>query len=72
MKATPTTEFIHEGPYAAKVSVMLMEDDHAWAPYFSIEDVRKLEAVRRALQSGDIAAAAKLARIYEMKPIAAE
>jgi len=49
-----------------------MEDDHVWAPYFSIEDVRKLETVRRALQARDLAAAAKLAKVYELKPVAAE
>jgi hypothetical protein len=30
-----------------------------------------LDAVRLALRSGDIAAASKLARVYELKPVAA-
>ena len=72
MRTTPTKEYVHEAQYVAEVDITLMEDDHAWAPYFSIEDVRKLEAVRRALQTRDLAAAAKLARIYELKPVAAE
>jgi hypothetical protein len=43
-----TKEYIHEAQYVAEVGVTLIENDHTWAPYFSIEDVRKLEAVRRA------------------------
>jgi hypothetical protein len=50
----------------AEVDVTLIEDDHGWAPYFSIE------AVRRALQARDLAAVAKLAKVYELKPVAAE
>lgn len=72
MKTIATKEYIHEAQYVAEVDVTLMEDDHAWAPYFSIEDVRKLEAVRRALRARDLAAAAKLAKVYELKPVAAE
>jgi LPS sulfotransferase NodH len=72
VRTTPTKEYVHEAQYVAEVDVTLMEDDHAWAPYFSIEDVRKLETVRRALQARDLAAAAKLAKVYELKPVAAE
>jgi hypothetical protein len=36
----------------AEVDVTLLEDDHPWAPYFSIDDVRKLEKVRAALRNG--------------------
>ena len=72
MRTSTTKEFIHEGPYVAEVSVSLIENDHAWAPYFSIEDVRKLEAVRRALRNKDLSTAAKFATLYELKPVAAE
>lgn len=72
MKAGSIKEYIHEGKLVAEVDVTLLEDDHPWAPYFSIDDVRKLEDVRAALRAGDIAAAAKLSRVYELKPIAAE
>jgi hypothetical protein len=34
-------EFFHEGKYAAEVPVELIEDDMAWSPYLSPEDVRK-------------------------------
>jgi hypothetical protein len=32
----------------------------------------KMDKVRQALRQGDIAAAAKLAHVYELKPVAAE
>lgn len=72
MKSRKSKKFIHEGNYAAEVDVELLDEDHEWAPYLSLADVRKLDAVRDALRAGDLAAAAKLARIYELKPIAAE
>ncbi|MFO1171899.1 MAG: hypothetical protein U1E49_13155 [Hyphomicrobiaceae bacterium] len=72
MRVRKTSKFIHEGRYAAEVAVDLIETDHEWAPYLSLDDVEKLEAVRKALRSGDIASAAKLSKVYEMTPVAAE
>jgi hypothetical protein len=68
----PTLKLVREGAYIAEVEITLIEEDHEWAPYVSAADVRKLDEVRLALRRGDIAAAAKLARVYEMKPVAAE
>jgi hypothetical protein len=64
--------FIHEGKYAAEVPVELIEDDTAWSPYLSPEDVRKLEAVQLALRRGDIAEATKYGRVFELTPVAAK
>ncbi len=72
MKANPSTEFVHEGRFAAEVDVSIIETDSALSPFFSLEDVEKLDAVRLALRRGDLKAAAKLARVYELKPVAAE
>jgi hypothetical protein len=66
------TKFIHEGKYAAEVSVELIEDDTAWSPYLSPDDVRKLDRVRLALRSRDIAEAAKHGRVFELTPVAAK
>jgi len=66
-----TVEFIHEGKYAADVSIVLIEDDTGWSPYLSVEDATKLDAVRQALRTGDIAAAAKHARVFELLPVSA-
>jgi len=65
-------KFIHEGKYAAEVPVELIEDDTAWSPYLSPEDVRKLDTVRLALQRGDISEAAKYGRVFELTPVAAK
>ena len=67
-----SVQMIHEGKYAAEVPVELIEDDTAWSPYLTPEDVRKLDTVRLALRRGDIAEAAKHGRVFELKPVAAE
>jgi len=61
---------VHEGKYAAEVSVDLIEDDIPWSPYLSPEDVSKLDTVRLALWRGDIGEASKYGRIFELTPIA--
>ena len=71
MKTTPTIELVREGKYAAEVEVTLIETGTDWSPYFSIEDAEKLDAVRVALRGGDLVAASKLAKVYELKPVAA-
>lgn len=65
-------EFIHEGKYAAKVPVELIEDDTAWSPYLSLGDVSKLDSVRLALRRGDLVEAAKYARVFELTPVLAK
>ena len=65
-------KLIHEGGYAAEVPVELIEDDTAWSPYLSPDDVRKLDAVVRALRRGDVAEAAKHGQVFELRPVAAE
>lgn len=72
MKKRATKKYIHEGRYVAEVSVELLDEDHEWAPYLSASDARKLDAVRAALKVGDLASAARLSTLYEMKPVAAE
>jgi hypothetical protein len=66
-----TLELVREGKYAAEVAIELIEEEGGWSPYLSIEDARKLEAVRSALRKGDIAAAAKYGRVFELTPVSA-
>jgi hypothetical protein len=66
-----TVELIHEGRYAAEVPDELIEDDTGWSPYLSLEDAKKLDAVRLALRKGEIAEAAKHGRVFELTPISA-
>lgn len=66
-----TIKIIHEGQFAAEIPVQLIEDDTAWSPYLSVEDAGKLDAVRLALRAGDIAAASRHGRIFELRPVTA-
>lgn len=63
-------KYVHEGKYVAGVDVELLEDETEWSPYLSVGDVYKLDDVRDALRHGDIAAAAKLARVFALQPVA--
>ncbi len=66
-----TTEFVRQGKYAAEVPVGLIEEEDGWSPYLSLDDARKLEAVRLALRQGDVATAAKYGRVFELLPVSA-
>ena len=63
-----TIKIIHEGKFAAEVAVDLIDDD-AWGPLLSFEDATKLDDVQFALRRGDLAAAAKHGRIFELTPV---
>ena len=67
-----TTRLVHAGKYVAEVAIELIPDDEAWGPYLSVEDGLKLERVQKALEAGDLKAAAALAQVYELTPVAAE
>ena len=64
-----TLKLIHQGRYAAEVPIELIEDDTGWSPYLSVEDATKLDAVRKALRDGDVAAAAKYGRVFALVPV---
>jgi hypothetical protein len=66
-----TIKLVREGRYAAEVSVDLIEEEGGWSPYLSLDDAKRLDAVRLALRAGDIAAAAKHGRVFELHPISA-
>jgi hypothetical protein len=66
-----TLEFIRGSKYAGEVPVALIEDDTAWSPNLSVEDATKLDEVRLALKAGDIAAAARHGRVFELLPVSA-
>lgn len=66
-----SVELVREGKYAAEVPIELIEEEGGWSPYLSIDDARKLEAVRLALRRGDVAGAAKYGRVFELMPVSA-
>ena len=71
MTARKRIKYIHEGRYVAEVDVDLLEDDAGWAPNLTVEDACRLDDVRDALRRGDLTAAAALARVYGLEPVAA-
>jgi hypothetical protein len=72
MMIRKTVKLIHEGRYAAEVPVKLIEDETGWSPYLSVEDAKKLDAVRLALRKGEIVEAAKHGRVFELTPVTAK
>ena len=66
-------KLIHEGRYAAEVSVDLIDadEDGGWGPYISLEDAMKLDTVRQALRAGDLTRAAEHGRVFELLPVSA-
>lgn len=70
MRKRKHTKLIHEGQYAAEVTIELIDEDEGWAPYLSLDDARKLDDVRDALRRGDLKSASKIARIYTLTPVA--
>lgn len=71
MKNRTHAKLIREGRYIAEVDVELIETDDEWSPYLSLEDSYKLDEVRKALQAGNLHAAARLARVFSLTPVAA-
>ncbi len=70
MSRRTSTKLIHEGGYAAEVDIELVDSPEGWAPYLTLEDALRLDDVRDALRRGDLVAAAKLARIFKLTPVA--
>jgi hypothetical protein len=63
------TKFVREGAYGAEVDVELIDEGNGWSPYLSLDDARKLDAVRDALRRADLEAASRLARVFNLTPV---
>lgn len=63
-------KLVREGQYAAEVEVELIEAEGGWAPYLSLGEAQKLDAVREALRRGELKRASQLARVFKLTPIA--
>jgi len=70
MTTRSQTKLVREGQYVAEVEVELIDDKEGWAPYLSLEDVGKLDAVRKALRQGEVEEAGKLAKVFRLMPVA--
>lgn len=69
MNKRKLTKIVHEGKYMAEVDVEIIDVEAGWAPYISLEDALRLDDVRGALRAGDLEAASKIARVYEIVPV---
>ena len=66
-----TIKHIHVGRIAAEVEVTLHYDDEIdRSPTIGPDDTEKLDRVARALKKGEVAAAAKEAKVFELLPLA--
>lgn len=70
MKKRRRTKLVQEGQYVAEVDIELVDSDEGWSPYLSLDDAYKLDDVRMALRKGDLKAASRLARIFNLVPVA--
>jgi hypothetical protein len=71
MNMKVSTKLVREADLVAEVSVELLDDAGAWSPALSIGDATKLDDVRRALRSGDVRRASRLAdHVYRLTPLA--
>lgn len=64
-----TIQYFRVGKYAAEVEIDEIFDGTTWSPYISYDDALKLDRVRTALESGNVAAAARDARVFELMEI---
>ena len=67
-----TIKRLRSGEYLAEVTVELrFHDGKEYSPTLSLNDALKVERVRKALDRGDIPAAASEARLYRLTPVTA-
>ncbi|RXK85088.1 hypothetical protein EST62_07740 [Chlorobaculum sp. 24CR] len=71
MNGRKVKKLLHEGKYAAEIEIELIDSEEGWAPYISLEDALKLDQVRAALRSGDVATALRYGKVYKLSPVAA-
>ncbi len=70
MNPEPTIKRLRCGDFLAEVSVDLCyEQGRDYSPTLSLKDAMKVERVAKALQKGDLVAAAGDARIYRLTPV---
>lgn len=70
MRKRKHTKLIHEGQYAAEVTIELIDTDEGWSPYLSLDDARKLDEVRAALRREDLKSASRISKVYILTPVA--
>lgn len=64
-----SVKLVHEGKFVAEIPVELIEENGGWSPYLSFGDAQKLDSVRKSLRDGDVKAASRLGRVFQLTPI---
>lgn len=70
MGSLTKTKRLYIGDVMAEMEVTMTDEPRAWGPHIVPSELNRIDAVRKALQSGDFQAAAKEARLYSVKPMA--
>ena len=63
-------EVIREGQYCAEVEIRYEDDGSELSPVVVKEDELKADRVRLALRRGDLAAAKRESRVFELREVA--
>ena len=69
MRERKKIKYLHEGKYVAEIEVVLYDDETGWSTYLCLEDAYKLDEARHVLRQGDIEAASKYGKIYELHQV---
>ncbi len=64
------TKRLYIGDVMAEIEVKMTDEPKAWGPHIVPTELDRIDAVRKALMSGDYQTAAKEARLYSVKPMA--
>ncbi|MDO8747620.1 MAG: hypothetical protein Q7J72_00675 [Candidatus Omnitrophota bacterium] len=48
----------------------ILDTGDGWSPYLSLEDAQKIDEVREALREGALQRATKIARVFNLTPVA--
>jgi len=62
-------KFIHVGNYVARIELEYIYNEDSWSPCISVEDSRKLDEIKAALENGDLKTAGLNAKIYTLTPV---
>jgi predicted RecB family endonuclease len=63
------TQVIREGRYCAEVDIRSEDDGSAFSPVIVKDDEFKTDRVRAALKKGDVAAAKREAKVFELTEV---
>jgi len=64
------TKRLYVGNVMAEMEVSMTDQPEAWGPHIDPVELDRIDAVRKALKSGDFETAAQEARLYSVKPMA--